>query len=842
MKSHASRATEVLVVIVLAFGNVALCQNSQTRILQYSTYVNSPPLHGDTAAVAANSSGQVCASTEGGLLKINADGSQAYQLTYSDLGMTLAVSPASAIDGAGNCYVGSAGTIKPTPGAFQTVPGSNSSNFLVKFDASGKIVFATYLSGSNFDFALGLALDPSGNLWETGYTESNDFPLQNPIQNTYQGGTSDAFVAELKADGSRLLFGTYLGGSNNDIGYGIAIDSVGNAYIAGSTQSANFPLMNPLESTLMATSAAFVTKVTVAGQLVYSSYLGETSNAGGAAIAVDDSQDMWVTGTAGPGFPLVNPIQSTGINSSFISELNAAGSGLLYSTYFGGAVNGMGSVSPVALKISTHGNAYVGGTLFPGELGGASVPLLNAIENDAAGYVAALNSSGALLFSTYFGGAGGLPGSGLLGPALTSLSVDSSENLYAGNTAIAFFPVPLINSIYGTMEPLIESLQPSRPYVAKIGLLSGPSFSMPSGVDFGIWQIGQSVPQNINIYNTGTTDVAISNIGISGNYTQTNNCPTTLTAATQCQFNVTFTPASGGSNPGAITITDNSPGSPHIIQLMGSGAVPVVQLNPTSLTFSTQAVGSTSPAQIATLTNTGTAALNLGRISTSGDFAETNNCGAMVAQEGNCVISVTFTPTSTGTRNGTLSISDNAAGSPQTVPLTGTGGAPGLGLGVASGNSNSATVTAGQAANYKLSIGGAGVSGMATLTCAGTPTGATCSLPASVNVSASTASTFTVSVSTTGASALSVPSSSKLTWTWAVAFFGVFLIPAGARREAVNRLWLLPLLLLLLLGSGCGGGSSPPGTGGTPAGTYTLTVQATLDATTGSMPLTLKVQ
>lgn len=500
--------------------------------------------------------------------------------------------------------------------------------------------------------------------------------------------------------------------------------------------------MNPLEPTLTANLAAFVSKITVAGQLVYSTYLGETSNAQGSAIAVDASENMWVTGRAGSGFPLVNPIQSTGINSSFISELNAPGSALLYSSYFGGADSGDGGfVVPAAITISVPGNIYVGGTLYSSDFGGASVPLLNAIQTTSgAGYLSALDSSGALLFSTYFGGDGQSAGSGAQGPALTSLSVDSTESLFSGNTALAFVPVPLINSIYGTMEPTLLGgpLGPSRPFVSKIGLLPGPSFSMPSAMDFGVWQIGEPLLESLYLYNTGTTDIAITNIGISGNYTQTNNCPATLTVATQCQISVTFTPASGGSNPGAVTITDNSPGSPHIIQLMGSGAVPVVQLSPTSLTFSTQAVGSTSPAQIVTLTNTGTATLNVGRISASGDFAETNNCGATVAQGGNCAISVTFTPTSTGTRNGTLTISDNAAGSPQTVPFTGTGGAPGLGLGVASGSSNSATVTAGQAANYKLSIGGAGVSGMATLTCTGAPTGATCSLPASVNVNAST--------------------------------------------------------------------------------------------------------
>src|SRR5262249_34977236 len=114
---------------------------------------------------------------------------------------------------------------------------------------------------------------------------------------------------------------------------------------------------------------------------------------------------------------------------------------------------------------------------------------------------------------------------------------------------------------------------------------------------------------------------------------------------------------------------------PHTASLSGTGAaaVPVAGLSPTSLTFGSQTVGTTSAAQGLTLSNTGTAALAISGIATSGDFAQTNNCGTSLAAGANCTINVTFTPTATGARTGTLSVTDNAAGSPQTASLSGTG-------------------------------------------------------------------------------------------------------------------------------------------------------------------------
>ena len=204
---------------------------------------------------------------------------------------------------------------------------------------------------------------------------------------------------------------------------------------------------------------------------------------------------------------------------------------------------------------------------------------------------------------------------------------------------------------------------------------------------------------------------------------------------------------------------------------------------------------------------------------------------------------MTFTPTVAGPATGTLTVTDSASDSPQTVPLTGTGGTPGLGLGVASGGSASATVSAGQTATYSLSIGGQGVAGSATFTCTGAPTGATCSVPASATVSATTASKVSVSVTTTARSGLLPLRFPPTTWLWALAALGCLMAWRLTSAHSSPRLrWsLVPLFAAVLCacGGGSNGGSSSEGT---QAGSYTLVVTAKSGTATSTENLTLVVK
>jgi len=202
----------------------------------------------------------------------------------------------------------------------------------------------------------------------------------------------------------------------------------------------------------------------------------------------------------------------------------------------------------------------------------------------------------------------------------------------------------------------------------------------PSTLSFPAQQANTtSTPQTVTLTNTGTVALSITSIAITGDYSQTSDCGTLLAAAASCTINVIFAPVAAGTRTGALAITDNAIGSPHNVPLAGTGlAATTVSLSPSSLTFGSQATGTTSAPQVVTVANTGSGTLNVANIATTGDFAQTNNCGTSMAAGASCTINGTFIPTASGTRTGTLAITDNAESSLQTVSLTGTGIAPAI--------------------------------------------------------------------------------------------------------------------------------------------------------------------
>ena len=194
--------------------------------------------------------------------------------------------------------------------------------------------------------------------------------------------------------------------------------------------------------------------------------------------------------------------------------------------------------------------------------------------------------------------------------------------------------------------------------------------------------------QTITVHNTGAS-LTVSSVTAAGDFAQTNNCTSTLGVNGSCSVSVTFNPTAVGNRNGTLTVTDNSPTSPHVITLNGTGTgAPTVKLSPGSLTFSGTNVGTTTASQPITLTNTGNGPLGIGSIAAGGDFAQTNNCAPNLNANVSCTINVTFTPTTYGNRTGSITVTDNATGSPQTVNLTGTGLAAG-----ASVNPSSLTFT-----------------------------------------------------------------------------------------------------------------------------------------------------
>jgi hypothetical protein len=395
--------------------------------------------------------------------------------------------------------------------------------------------------------------------------------------------------------------------------------------------------------------------------------------------------------------------------------------------------------------------------------------------------------------------------------------------------------------------------------------VNGPFLTpYPNRVNFSPQNQGtSSSPATIMLVNTGNAALSISSIGITGadasSFSQKNTCGSSLVAGASCSVNVTFTPTAGGSLTASVSISDSAPGSPQSVSLSGTGLGPVASLSPNQLTFASQTVGTTSSAQVVTLTNTGSGPLNITSIAASGDFGETNTCNTSLAAGSSCQISVTFTPTAAGNRTGSIKITDNAAGSPQMIALSGTGAAvPDFVIGPASGSSNSATIAAGQTASFNLAVTPAGsFSGTVSLSCAITPAvtpAPLCTVPSSVNVTEGTAAAATAKISTTAPGTAGSISQAKLPpgmmpLRWTIILLASGLLFFGCRRKM--PVLAIPMMAVLLLGlsacgGGGGGGSSPMKMPGTPAGTYTATVTGTFTSgptkLTHSDNLTLVVQ
>jgi hypothetical protein len=241
-----------------------------------------------------------------------------------------------AVDSSGNAYVvghTTNSTNFPTQSPFQgTYGGGNYDAFVTRLNISGSALeYSTYLGGSNWDEGFGIAVDSSGNAYVTGRTYSTNFPTQNPYQGTHGGGGLDAFVTKLNSAGSALSYSTYLGGSGDDGGFDIAVDSSGNAYVAGYTFSTNFPTQNPYQDSKGGDVDAFVTRLNISGStLEYSTYLGGSSYDYGIGIAVDSSGNAYVVGhTASTNFPTQSPYQGTfggGSYDAFIASFFSDGS------------------------------------------------------------------------------------------------------------------------------------------------------------------------------------------------------------------------------------------------------------------------------------------------------------------------------------------------------------------------------------------------------------------------------------------------------------------------------------------------------------------------------------
>jgi uncharacterized protein (TIGR03437 family) len=266
-------------------------------------------------------------------------------------------------DSSGNAYV--AGTTDSsnfpiTNGAMQTNRGGRFDGFVAKLSANGdNLIYSTYLGGQADDTIGSIAIDGSANVYITGQTLSNNFPVRNAWQPSIKG-VSDAYLAKLSADGRSLVYATYLGGAGREAGFGVIADSSSNAIVTGLVYSNDFPTRNPVQGSNGGSVDAFITKFNASGSnLVYSTYMGGQSDDGGYGVGVDSAGNAYVSGfTGSTNFPVKNAFQpqSGGVDDAYVLKLDTAGT-LVYSTYLGGS----GEDRAFDLAADADGNAYVAG-------------------------------------------------------------------------------------------------------------------------------------------------------------------------------------------------------------------------------------------------------------------------------------------------------------------------------------------------------------------------------------------------------------------------------------------------------------------------------------------------
>ncbi len=386
----------------------------------------------------------------------------------SDEGQTIAVDPA------GNIYVGGVTTSTnfPTMNPYQASNNggyAGEDGFITKMNGTGDtLLYSTYLGGkpnangtAGNDEIASLAVDGTGNVYVAGRTSSPTFPSSAGAAQPVCGGCPqqfpvDAFIAKLNATGSALVYATYLGGSSDEEALGIAVDSSGNAYVHGATESLDFPTVNPFQATSRGgfeNSEGFVAKLNAAGSaFVYATYLGGSGSdsflhSGG--IAVDSAGSAYVASwTDSTDFPIINAIQATNRGGNFwetdafVTKFSPNGSSLVFSTYLGGTDDDAAN----AIEVDSSGNIYVAGWT-----DSTDFPVLNAVQqtnqgsNDA--FITKINSSGsAILHSTYLGGRMGING---IGDAATDLAIDPAGTIHlVGDTAATNFP--LVNPFQST--------------------------------------------------------------------------------------------------------------------------------------------------------------------------------------------------------------------------------------------------------------------------------------------------------------------------------------------------------------------------------------------------------
>ncbi len=414
------------------------------------------------------------------------------------------------------------------------------------------LAYSTYLGGSAYDSAFGVAVDSAGSAYVTGVTYDTDFPVTTgTVQQESHG--SNAFIAKFNPSGTALIYSTYLGGSLYDYATSIVVDSTGNAYLAGSASSANFPttpgaFQTINKASVNGQSSPFVTKIDSTGAaLIYSTFVGGSGYANGdgndaaTGIAIDSSGDAYITGAAvSADFPVsagayqtTNHAAVNDLITAFVSELNPAGNSLIYSTFLGGSGNGGEGDGAFSIALDGSGDAYISG-----QASSVDFPVTTAayqkvnkadVVSSYNAFIAEIGPGGkTLLYSSYFGGSGNANVYGVPeGDTALGIAIDPSGNVYIAGSACSA-DLPISSGAYQTINNAAAN-NLCNGFIAKISITAGLVYSTylgGSGANINL-------VERVGILPSSTGD-GISSIALDAN----NNAYVTG-AATSANFPVT---------------------------------------------------------------------------------------------------------------------------------------------------------------------------------------------------------------------------------------------------------------------------------------------------------------
>jgi hypothetical protein len=677
-------------------------------VLAYSTYVSgSNGSLGELVAVDASGSAYIAgftgvsdfptvnpyqASPKGNgdifVTKVNASGTALVYSTY--LGGSLYDQPSGiAVDSQGNAIV--VGHTQsddfPTLPATTGSGGNHTHGFITSLSPAGNTLnWSQYTGGSSDNSVNGVALDANDNLYVTGGTDSPDFPVTagtivHSVAPSYPN--NDIFVQKLSNTGtiqySAVVGHLPLQSSQAYVSLvpsGIAVDASGNVVVAGSgtgglptTSGAFQPNPTNVQPGSGGSYNGFILKLNAtASQLLFATYFSGNQGAPISAVALDPQADVYVTGSS-YSTDLFQTNAAAGTSQAFVAKLDSTGSHLLYATYIQGVQANVGYSSAAGITVDRSGDAFVVGTT-----SSTTFPMVNPLLSflgtglsgpASAAFVTELNPPGTgFLFSSFLSGSTGANGNGI--------ALDQSGNAYVVGTSFSI-DYPTTSGAYQTAIPNPPPYtQPNAPFLTKLNLsLPAPSmcFSRRPVLQFGTVKIGTSRSITNVITNCGNSALAVSGVTTNPPFAQTNTCTGSIAPGATCSVTLSFSPGQVATYTGSLMLSTNAALVTQGLQLAGSGDYSHLTV-PTSITFDNQVVRQGSSTAYAFLQVTGSFPVTISSVSTSGDFSADNGCTGTIYQS--CSIKLTFAPTISGVRTGTLVINDDAQGGPHTVNLSGT--------------------------------------------------------------------------------------------------------------------------------------------------------------------------